>query len=82
MKKILKQKINLNNQALIGGVALVLAFSLFAFWRIFLQINGNIRNQKIPISESIQTTAENSPKTFVKIPVLIYHHIGDLPIEA
>ncbi len=61
---------------------MVLAFSLFAFWRIFLQINGNIRNQKIPISESIQTTAENSPKTFVKIPVLIYHHIGDLPIEA
>jgi peptidoglycan/xylan/chitin deacetylase (PgdA/CDA1 family) len=82
VKKILKQKINLNNQALIGAVALILAVSLFAFWRTFLQIHGQVSYQQIPKSESSQTTAQDSPKTFVKIPILIYHHIGNLPAEA
>lgn len=82
MKNKLTQKINFNNQKLIGGAALILTLSLFLFWRIFLYLDNNQKlKNSTPINPSGIIT-QNELQTSLKLPILIYHHIGILPQGA
>ena len=87
MKKILERKISINNEYLIGGIALVFAIAVFTFWRIFLGINPiwQIMPSQMQKTANLAAPLENAASTekqIYPIPILMYHHIGGLPPEA
>lgn len=90
-QKLLKPIIT--NEKLIAVIALLLAIFLFGFWRILIYNSGVssntslLKNSEIaPANEArtknISGTGELNVENRIKIPILMYHHVGELPQNA
>jgi peptidoglycan/xylan/chitin deacetylase (PgdA/CDA1 family) len=81
----------MTNPMLIGVIGLVLAVSAFTFWRIMLvnendlKLKSNLHSSQIIPEQSDnsknQSLSSKSGK-FINLPILMYHHIGELPAQA
>lgn len=89
-KKLLKPIIT--NEKMVALLAILVAVFMFGFWRIMLYNPGfsfpgnfknNIGTEGAIISENdTQSTGLTNPNQTIKIPILMYHHVGELPKNA
>lgn len=78
------KRIIMSNPVLIGITGLILAISVFTIWRIILINENDLKPNSMLLSN--QTTQEQALNSkigkFINLPILMYHHIGQLPAQA